>query len=137
MHHQGVSIPNPERHMNSTSCINSKTQVDMFSLFSYYFVLFTMSQIWLITGCSSGFGLSLALAALKAGHQVVATSRSPSKTPDLISQVKSLGGQWKALDVSDPKGGSIIEEVIKEFGKIDVLVNNAGIALIGAFEDMR
>lgn len=96
-----------------------------------------MSQVWLITGCSSGFGLSLALAALKAGHQVIATSRNPSKTPDLVSQIESLGGQWKILDVSNPNGSSVIEEVIKEFDKIDVLVNNAGIALIGAFEDIR
>lgn len=96
-----------------------------------------MSQVWLITGCSSGLGLSLALAALKAGHQVIATSRNPSKTPDLVSKVESLGGKWKTLDVTDPRAGSKIEEVIQEFGKIDVLVNNAGIAVIGAFEDIR
>lgn len=96
-----------------------------------------MSQVWLITGCSSGLGLSLTLAALEAGYRVIATSRNPSKTPALVAKVESLGGSWKQLDVSDPQGGTIVEEVIEEFGKIDVLVNNAGVALIGAFEDIR
>lgn len=96
-----------------------------------------MPQIWLITGCSSGLGLNLALAALHAGNQVIATSRNPSKTPNLVAQVESLGGWWRTLDVSDSKSGTVVEELIKEFGGIDVLVNNAGVALIGAFEDMR
>lgn len=91
----------------------------------------------MITGCSSGLGLSLALAALKAGYRVIATSRNPSKTPALVAQVQLLGGSWKSLDVTDPLSGALIEEIIKEFGKIDVLVNNAGVALIGAFEDIR
>jgi NAD(P)-dependent dehydrogenase (short-subunit alcohol dehydrogenase family) len=96
-----------------------------------------MSKVWLITGCSSGLGRSLTLAALKSGHQVIATSRNPSKTPDLVAEVQSLGGQWKSLDVSDPNNGNVVDEVIKEFGRIDVLVNNAGVALIGAFEEIR
>jgi NAD(P)-dependent dehydrogenase (short-subunit alcohol dehydrogenase family) len=96
-----------------------------------------MPQVWLITGCSSGLGLSLTLAALNAGHQVIAASRTPSKTPGLVAQVQSLGGCWKTLDVSDSKSGGLLDEIIKEFGKIDVLVNNAGVALIGAFEDIR
>lgn len=96
-----------------------------------------MSQVWLITGCSSGLGLSLTLAALKAGHQVIATSRNPSKTPALVSEVQSLGGKWKSLDVSDPNSGNIVKEVIHDFGGIDVLINNAAVALLGAFEDIR
>jgi NAD(P)-dependent dehydrogenase (short-subunit alcohol dehydrogenase family) len=52
-----------------------------------------MSKVWLITGCSSGLGRSLTLAALKSGHQVIATSRNPYKTLDLVAEVLSLGGQ--------------------------------------------
>ena len=44
--------------------------------------------IWFITGCSSGFGLSLALLALGKGHKVIATSRNPSSTPEQVAQIE-------------------------------------------------
>ena len=49
----------------------------------------TKALTWLITGCSSGFGLQLARHALAAGHHVIATSRTPSKTPELVQEVES------------------------------------------------
>ncbi|TVY19167.1 putative oxidoreductase [Lachnellula arida] len=92
--------------------------------------------IWLITGCSSGFGKSLALLALRSGHKVIATSRNPSKTPDLVSQVEKLGGVWHALDVCSPEPelAKAIEKATNVWGRIDILVNAAGYALLGAFE---
>jgi len=95
-----------------------------------------MSQplVWFITGCSSGFGASLALLALKNGHHVIATSRTPSKTPEIVSQVEKLGGSWLALDVCSPDLSSTINTVTQIYGRIDVLVNNAGYCLLGAFE---
>ena len=95
--------------------------------------------VWLITGCSSGFGQSLSLIALKAGHKVIATSRNPTKTPDLVKEVEKLGGVWLALDInSSPEDlRKVIDEGHKLFGRIDVLVNNAGIGLVGALEDVR
>lgn len=96
-----------------------------------------LPPVWLITGCSSGFGASLALCALRAGHKVIATSRTPSKTPNLVSEVEKLGGTWRTLDVCSPDVPSIIEEAVEVYGRIDYLVNNAGYALLGAFEDMR
>jgi NADP-dependent 3-hydroxy acid dehydrogenase YdfG len=96
-----------------------------------------LPPVWLITGCSSGFGASLALCALRSGHKVIATSRTPSKTPTLVSEVEKLGGTWCTLDVCSPDVPSIIEEAVKVYGRIDYLVNNAGYALLGAFEDMR
>ncbi|KAH6671037.1 putative short chain oxidoreductase/dehydrogenase [Halenospora varia] len=94
--------------------------------------------VWLITGCSSGFGEALTLLALNQGHKVIATSRNPSRNLDLVQKVKSLGGIWLQLDMTWPKSPmeKIVEEGIKHFGKIDVLVNNAGIALLGALEDV-
>jgi len=92
--------------------------------------------VWLITGCSSGFGLHLALLALRSGHKVIATSRNPSKTPSLVAQVESLGGVWHRLDVCSPE--SKLEEALRDaskvYGSIDILVNNAAYALLGAFE---
>lgn len=99
----------------------------------------TKPLVWLITGCSSGFGTSLAFIALKAGHKVIATSRTPSKTPDLVNQVEDLGGLWLPLDVTGSREHlqKVIDEGTKKFGRIDVLVNNAGIGILGALEDFR
>jgi NAD(P)-dependent dehydrogenase (short-subunit alcohol dehydrogenase family) len=95
--------------------------------------------VWLITGCSSGFGTSLAHIALKAGHKVIATSRTPSKSPALVKQVEDLGGIWFPLDINADK--EALQEVtakgIEKFGRIDVLMNNAGIGILGALEDVR
>lgn len=96
-----------------------------------------MSQVWLITGCSSGFGADLALLALKAGHKVIATSRNPSRTPALVEQVDKLGGTWLALDICDKNLDRVFNDALSLHGRIDVLVNNAGYSLLGAVEDMR
>jgi NAD(P)-dependent dehydrogenase (short-subunit alcohol dehydrogenase family) len=95
--------------------------------------------VWLITGCSSGFGASLSIIALKAGHKVIATSRNPSKSPELVKQVEGLGGIWLELDMNEETAHfqKLVELATKRFGPIDVLVNNAGISLIGAVEDTR
>lgn len=95
--------------------------------------------VWLITGCSSGFGASLTFIALKAGHKVIATSRNPSKTPDLVKRVEKLGGVWLALDVTESPETlqKVVAEGTKQFGRIDVLANVAGIGIIGALEDIR
>ena len=95
------------------------------------------SPVWLITGCSSGLGLSLARAVLKAGHRVIATSRNPDKTPELKEETEStVRGRWVQLDVTDPKLEQKVDECIKIFGVIDVLVNNAGYAVGGPLEDI-
>jgi NAD(P)-dependent dehydrogenase (short-subunit alcohol dehydrogenase family) len=81
----------------------------------------------LITGCSSGFGLATALAFAERGDQVVATARHPERIPD----TKNLTAL--RLDVTDQ--GSIntaVQQTIKQHGRIDVLVNNAGIGTLGA-----
>ena len=83
--------------------------------------------VWLITGCSSGLGLSLARAALEAGHKVIATSRNPDKSPEAVKEIEgSENGVWVKLDVTDADLEQRIEECVQKFGKIDVLVNNAG-----------
>ncbi|KAF9522893.1 hypothetical protein CPB83DRAFT_887299 [Crepidotus variabilis] len=84
---------------------------------------------WLITGCSSGFGLSLTRIIQSAGQKVVATSRNPSRTPELVAEVESKGGKWLKLDVDDPTSPQVIQELEKSGLGIDVLVNNAGFSI--------
>lgn len=84
---------------------------------------------WLITDCSSGFGLSLVRIAQAGGHNVLATSRNPSRTPELFAEVEGKGGKWLQLDVDSPKSGQLIEHLEKSGREIDVLVNNAGFSI--------
>ncbi|MBT9485913.1 MAG: SDR family oxidoreductase [Rubrivivax sp.] len=81
----------------------------------------------LITGCSSGYGLATARYFLEHGWQVIATMRTPSE--DLLPPSDRL--RVLALDITDPQS---IAAVLDVAGPFDVLVNNAGIGLMGAFE---
>ena len=81
----------------------------------------------LITGCSSGYGLETARYFLERGWQVIATMRTPRE--DLLPRSDRL--RVLALDITDPKS---IAAALDAAGPIDVLVNNAGIGLMGAFE---
>ncbi len=93
----------------------------------------------LITGCNSGFGLAAALAFARNGDQVFATMRHPEKAGPLqkVAGREGLNIHIKRLDVtqSDTFAG-LVSEVVEEAGRIDVLVNNAGILRAGALEDL-
>ncbi|KAE8353381.1 putative short chain oxidoreductase/dehydrogenase [Aspergillus coremiiformis] len=95
-------------------------------------------KVWLITGCSAGFGISIARAVLAHGHYVIASSRNPSKTPELVEEVTKQGGHWITLDVTSPAPeiNQIIDDATKLYGRLDVVVNNAGFAVVGAVEDI-
>lgn len=97
-------------------------------------------KVYLITGCSGGLGLALARAAIRAGHKVIATSRNPSKTPEVVQEVTSIGGQWATLDVASPTLETDFQENIIPLlpqGRLDVLINNAGIAPAGVIETLE
>lgn len=86
---------------------------------------------------TASLGFALALVALKAGHNVIASSRNPSKSPEEVKQIESQpNGRWIALDVTAPDVSKKISEAEKIFGGIDVLVNNAAYALMGVIEDL-
>ena len=83
-------------------------------------------RTWLITGCSSGFGRALAEAALERGDQVVATARRAESLADLD------GAHVVPLDVTrQDQIDAAVEAALERFGRIDVLVNNAGIGAQG------
>ncbi|KAL4744590.1 hypothetical protein BDW72DRAFT_199440 [Aspergillus terricola var. indicus] len=97
----------------------------------------TTKLTWLITGCSSGFGLSLTRAAQAGGHKVIATSRNPSLTPDLVAEVESKGGKWIKLDVDSRDSGDVITKLERGGDHIDVLVNNAGYSIYAPIETVE
>ena len=93
------------------------------------------NKVWFITGTSSGFGRILAEEVLAKGDKVVATARKPEVLADLIKKYPDTARAVK-LDVTDLEDAkNSVQEAIKEFGRIDVLVNNAGYFLGGAIEE--
>ncbi|RDW88167.1 hypothetical protein BP6252_00199 [Coleophoma cylindrospora] len=96
----------------------------------------TASPVWLITGASSGLGAYLALHALKAGHRVLATARNVSKAEAAFPEITKLGGQWLQLDVSGADVEAKVKNAATIYGRLDVVVNNAGYSLLGACEDI-
>jgi NAD(P)-dependent dehydrogenase (short-subunit alcohol dehydrogenase family) len=93
-----------------------------------------MAKVWFITGSSRGLGLSLTKAVLAKGDQVAATARNPEQLKELAikypDQILPL-----RLDVTDHDQIRLaVEQAVHHFGRIDVLVNNAGFGIIGAAE---
>jgi NAD(P)-dependent dehydrogenase (short-subunit alcohol dehydrogenase family) len=94
-----------------------------------------MEKVWLITGCSTGFGRDLAIEVLKNGYIAIVTAR---RLQDIEDIVKDYPGKSLALelDVTNPDQiKNVVEKSIKSFGRIDVLVNNAGIGYFAAIEE--
>jgi NAD(P)-dependent dehydrogenase (short-subunit alcohol dehydrogenase family) len=92
-----------------------------------------MEQIWFVTGSSRGLGRALTSAALDAGDRVAATARQPSQLDDLADYGERL--HPIALDVTDARAArSAIDEAHRHFGRLDVIVNNAGYANVSAIE---
>ncbi|MGD1224012.1 oxidoreductase [Streptomyces krungchingensis] len=94
-----------------------------------------MSKVWLVTGANSGFGRAFTEAAVAVGDVVVATARRPETLSDLVAahpdQVEAV-----ALDVTDQgRIDSVVADVVRRHGRIDVLVNNAGRTHVGAAEE--
>lgn len=95
-----------------------------------------MSNVWLITGSGSGLGRAIAEAALDAGHKVVATARDPRQLAPLLER---YGSQARAvrLDVTDEdEGRRAVRATVEAFGRLDVLVNNAGYGDARPFEQV-
>jgi NAD(P)-dependent dehydrogenase (short-subunit alcohol dehydrogenase family) len=93
-------------------------------------------KVWLITGCSKGLGRSLAEAVIEQGYRAVVTARDPDTLNALI-ELAPERVQALALDVnSEVQIQDAVSRTITRFGRIDVLVNNAGYGLAGAVEEV-
>lgn len=92
-------------------------------------------QVWLVTGCSSGLGEAFIKSIIKRGDKAIATARRLESIKDLAD----LGALTLQLDVT--KSEQVLDDKIKlawsMYGRIDVLVQNAGYGFFGAMEDVR
>jgi NAD(P)-dependent dehydrogenase (short-subunit alcohol dehydrogenase family) len=94
-----------------------------------------MSKVWLVTGSSRGLGRALADAILAAGHRLVATARKKEDLADLASRHADRM-RAVALDVTDPAAArAAVGAAVDAFGRLDVVVNNAGYANVCSIED--
>ncbi|MEO6670297.1 MAG: oxidoreductase [Ferruginibacter sp.] len=94
-----------------------------------------MEKVWLITGCSTGFGRELAKYVLSEGYRVAVTARNTDDVKDIVEGYEDRSIVLK-LDVTKPQEISdAVQETKSKFGRIDVLVNNAGLGYFGAVEE--
>jgi len=95
-----------------------------------------MSKVWLVTGSASGLGRSIAEAVLASGDRLVATARDPHRLEDLL---KKYGDQVRTapLDVADEDAAkAAVQVAVAAFGRLDVVVNNAGYGDFAPFEQL-
>src|ERR1700674_2028881 len=94
-----------------------------------------MSKVWLITGSSRGLGRRLAEAVLATGDRLVATARNPAQLADLVERYRDRI-RAVALNVTDDRAADhAVQSAVDAFGRVDVLVNNAGYGDISSIED--
>jgi NAD(P)-dependent dehydrogenase (short-subunit alcohol dehydrogenase family) len=95
-----------------------------------------MSKVWFVTGRASGLGRDIAEAVLTSGDQLVATARDPRHLEDLV---RKYGDQVRTapLDVRDEASAyATVQAALDAFGRLDVVVNNAGYADVAPFEQL-
>ena len=94
-----------------------------------------MSQVWLITGSSRGLGRAFAEAALASGCQVAATARNAEDLAELKDKYGDLVLPLSLNVTSETQASEAVKATIRTFGKLDVLVNNAGYGNVAPIED--
>src|SRR6516164_2402708 len=95
-----------------------------------------MSKVWLVTGSATGLGRNVAEAVLACGDRLVATARDPRRHDDLV---RKYGDQVRTatLDVADEQAAkAAVQVAVDAFGRLDVVVNNAGYGDVAPFEQL-
>ena len=101
---------------------------------------FYKDKVIIVTGASSGIGRALATEGAKLGAKVVLAARNEQALDEVVKEIKDNGGEAIAVktDVSSyEQCQNLAEKAVEAFGKIDILINNAGISMRAAFEDMK
>lgn len=93
------------------------------------------SDVWLITGCSTGFGRELAKLVLERGFRAVVTARDPAQVQDLVAGRGERALALKLDVTNSAEAAEAVQKAEAKFGSVDVLVNNAGYGYLGAIEE--
>jgi len=95
-----------------------------------------MSKVWLVTGSASGLGRNITEAVLASGERLVATARDPRRLQDLLDKY-GVQVRERQLDVTDETAAeAAVQVAVDAFGRLDVLVNNAGYGDVAPFEQL-
>ena len=95
-----------------------------------------MAKVWLVTGSASGLGRSIAEAVLAAGNRLLATARDPSRLEDLVEKYRDQIRTFLHDVSNEAAAHAAVEVALEAFGRLDVVVNNAGYGHIVPFEQM-
>lgn len=93
------------------------------------------SRVWIVTGSSTGFGRSIVRAALSAGARVLATAREPDQLSDMLAEFPDRTRSARLNVTAPDQCAAAVAQALSTFGRIDVLVNNAGFGMVGAVEE--
>jgi 3-oxoacyl-[acyl-carrier protein] reductase len=97
------------------------------------------NKVAIITGASKGIGKAIAVSYAEEGASVVLASRSMDLLNSIESEIKAAGGEAMAmsLDVRDPESvNAVVEKTVKEYGRLDIMVNNAGVSMAHPSENL-
>ncbi len=95
-----------------------------------------MKKVWLVTGSASGLGLCVVEAALAAGHQVVASARRPEELAELAAHHRQSLRAVKHDVVNEAEARAAVKTAVEQFGRLDVVMNNAGYSKFAPFEQL-
>ena len=94
------------------------------------------SPLWLITGCCSDLGRALATRALSHGHRVIARARRPEQLDDLVAAIPRRAVLSSSTSPNSERVKAVVANAASALDRLDVVVNNAGYGLVGAFEEL-
>ncbi len=101
---------------------------------------FYKDKVIIVTGASSGIGRAMAIEGAKLGAKVVVAARNEQAMQEVVDEIKANGGEafWVKVDVSQKEYcNDLVDKTLEKYGKIDILINNAGISMRALFDQMK